>query len=423
MFGRPRAGETEEDLLSFQESFLSSGESPSASLAGKKRQGPVERDVVQLGGVALCNSVSRELCLVLLPDGASGVSPAKRSRFKQRQQVEREPSQTPLAEIRDHDITDKPIAMPTWMTSRGFPSVQQLDWESVARDSETSAKSQNKKKSLFAKQFETHSPEFFGFEFKPTNQTQATDRDKVQPFDLSSSASLPSETPPTSEESARFESTASQTWTNLLGDTDSTHCHAFSSPSLISGAGLEGSGVSREAAAEEVRKIHSENVRRLTEASDGELRRERERVEQVLGPELVAFLKRDKMVLAGKEGDGEMVEGNGVVGEGEMGEGEMGDGEMGEGERERDETGTVVPAAGWVHMEEVEREKIEWMTDVLPTDLQVNTLLYLPVCICLSVCLSALTVGRRASEVQFGWSCDSTRHLSPFTLRPLSPWR
>ena len=380
MFGRPRARETEEDLLSFQESFLSSGESPSASLAGKKRQGPVERDVVQLGGVALCNSVSRELCLGLLPDdGASGVSPAKRSRFKQRQQVEREPSQTPLVEIRDHDITDKPVAMPTWMTSRGFPSVQQLDWESVARDSETSAKSQNKKKSLFAKQFETHSPEFFGFEFKPTNQTQATDRDKVRPFDLSSSGSLPSETPPTSEESAQFESTASQTWTNLLGDTDSAHCHAFSSPSLISGAGLEGSGVSHEAAAEEVRKIHSENVQRLTEASEGELRRERERVEQVLGPELVAFLKRrsrDKMVLAGKEGDG-------VVGEGE---GEMGDGEMGEGERERDETGTVVPAAGWVHMEEVEREKIEWMTDVLPTDLQVNThSIYLSK-LCLSIC-------------------------------------
>ena len=56
MLRRPKAGETEQDLLDFEERFLASGEKPSVSLAGdgvgsKRKQAPGERDVVQLGGM------------------------------------------------------------------------------------------------------------------------------------------------------------------------------------------------------------------------------------------------------------------------------------------------------------------------------------------------------------------------------------
>ena len=58
MLRRPKAEDTESDLLGFQERFLASGERPSVSLAGqsvvgKRKQRSDERDVVQLGGMGL----------------------------------------------------------------------------------------------------------------------------------------------------------------------------------------------------------------------------------------------------------------------------------------------------------------------------------------------------------------------------------
>ena len=61
MLRRPRAGETEQDLLAFQESFISSGEQPAVSLAGgdgagnkRKKRIESDRDIVELGGRAIC---------------------------------------------------------------------------------------------------------------------------------------------------------------------------------------------------------------------------------------------------------------------------------------------------------------------------------------------------------------------------------
>ena len=237
------------------------------------------------------------------------------------------------------------------MTSRGFPSVQRLEWGDPKTSSP--ATQTDRKKSLFAQQCDSHSPEFFGFEFKSTNQMNPFQRDRVQPFDMNSEPS--SEAPPTSDESTKFSSTASQTWSNLL-DSGPAPSHAFSPPSLISGEGLVGSEVNREAAAEEVKKIHSENIQRLREASEDDLRAERKRVEQVLGPDLVAFLKE-----RGRRRE----RGENVTERGAM---EVGEGRERGGEEE--ETGVVAPAA-WVNMDKVEKEKMEWMTDVLPTDLKV----------------------------------------------------
>ena len=48
MIRRPQAGDTEEDLLSLQESFLASGELPSAAFLGSK-QAPPPKKKVQVG--------------------------------------------------------------------------------------------------------------------------------------------------------------------------------------------------------------------------------------------------------------------------------------------------------------------------------------------------------------------------------------
>lgn len=128
-------------------------------------------------------------------------------------------------------------------------------------------------------------------------------------------------------------------------------------------------GVSVEVARKEVGKIHQENVERLATATQEELLAERQRVEGLLGNDLVAFLtrrsqeKEERVEDCGSEVERENVverptEGGGVEVEGGGGSDVM------EGE-EREATGTVAPH-GWINMDVVEKEKMEWMTDVLP---------------------------------------------------------
>ena len=292
-----------------------------------------------------------------------------------------------MADIQDRDVIDSLVSMPTRMTRHGFPSVHELDMSSPPRTSSHP----HKKKSLFARHFDNHPPEYFGFEFKPSNQVTPVERDKVQPLTAPQKVS---QATPTSSEGIKFASTASETWTNLLDSVPSPNpspSSLTSLPSLISGEGL---GLSRETAVAEVRKIHDENVLRLAEASREELLSERERVQQVLGPELVDFLKKrtregtrgdmrgeggedrggGKVERGGEDRGGEKVERGGEDCGGEKmergGEKMERGGEEEEGRREdcgggRGETDVIVPP-GWLHMEEVEREKMEWMTDVLP---------------------------------------------------------
>ena len=58
---------------------------------------------------------------------------------------------------------------------------------------------------------------------------------------------------------------------------------SFLESSLISGEGLVSVGVSSSAAREEVTRIHRENVERLSGFSEGEILKEKERIQQTLG--------------------------------------------------------------------------------------------------------------------------------------------
>ena len=79
-----------------------------------------------------------------------------------------------------------PISLPTRLTSHGFPTVHELDLETISRA--TKAPSEGvvkKKKSLFAQQFESHSPEYFGLELHTPLQMPSVQRDVVEPVSLS----------------------------------------------------------------------------------------------------------------------------------------------------------------------------------------------------------------------------------------------
>ena len=268
--------------------------------------------------------------------------------------------------------------MPTRMTKYGFPTVRELDLKDTHHTSPPShphnPHSQPlKKMSLFAQQFDSHAPEYFGIStphsLPPTSTPHSLPPSTTIPHTIPATRStvaqqslttptLSEATPTQSEDaptsgSTQFSSPASQALAGLL-----------SSPGLVSGEGLVQRGVSWGGARKEVAKIHSENMERLSALSEEELLQEKRRVEQVLGPELVAFLKeraqqrRDEgkeEVRIGMEEEQEEEEESSMEEEEE--EEDRGGG--------REETGVVAPS-GWLHMDKVEREKMEWMTDVVP---------------------------------------------------------
>ena len=102
--------------------------------------------------------------------------------------------------IQEHEgFASSPVAMPTRMTKKGFPTVHQLDFSSLsglAAQPDLSpshlgqgvAKPPKKKKSLFAQQLERHGLEYFGIEVNEPTGTTATHtsfkKDFVEPVTL-----------------------------------------------------------------------------------------------------------------------------------------------------------------------------------------------------------------------------------------------
>ncbi len=313
-----------------------------------------------------------------------------------------------LTEIQEHSATSLPsVSMPTKLTRYGFPVVHELDRETASGQPPKLVSSsirppsgvgageegRRERKSLFARQFESHNLEYFGVEHQQPDIlarcSGMVERDRVEPVAtisprvrqsevlseggrtlqqdqpkvrvsgataarpgsqseymsgthlLESTAPHPSCKEPAAKEG--FLSEASQTWEQ--------------GSQLISGEGLVTVGVSQEAAQEEVVKIHRENIERLSGVSAEEVVQERERIAEVLGPSLVSFLRSRGG--RGREGDIAATAAPTVVRGGKEREEEE---EGGASMEEEGENSQVGP--GWLHMDTVEKEKMEWMTDV-----------------------------------------------------------
>lgn len=125
-------------------------------------------------------------------------------------------------------------------------------------------------------------------------------------------------------------------------------------------------GASKEAAKEEVMKIHEENVQRLSSLSEEERKKERENIVQQLGkkykivkfchnklvstdPNLLSFLKSrhlQKQPLQPSTGDHMTMD------------------HTPKPPVLADTASDMTTPTSWVHMDVVERDKMEWMTDV-----------------------------------------------------------
>lgn len=99
MLQRPKASDSESDLLAFQEQFLASKEKPAVSLVGgrggKRKELPGERDIVQLEGeralLAPLAKTHKPVSCSFLCEGPPSVDTvqlptAKRSKFKESRQ-------------------------------------------------------------------------------------------------------------------------------------------------------------------------------------------------------------------------------------------------------------------------------------------------------------------------------------------------
>lgn len=146
-------------------------------------------------------------------------------------------------------------------------------------------------------------------------------------------------------------------------------------------------GGSEDTVQSDIGKIHQENVDRLSRLSATEILQEKEQIEMALGktssaecaqrllllllllflgPDLLAFLKKSgqKQTTSCKEGGGSLPGEKiapvvqGVQKRGAEVQGMVGTQAKLEGRE------VVVPPGGWLHMDVLEKEKLEWMTDV-----------------------------------------------------------
>ncbi|XP_059209023.1 RNA polymerase II-associated protein 1 isoform X2 [Centropristis striata] len=351
MLRRPKPTDSEADLLREQESFLTSGAPSAASVVRRpdKRRG-------EAGGDAEEHNEENEqrdrdvVTIEDLPDQLPSLTPAppKKSRFKASrvtfededagERLDRHDTHVSavLSRIVERDTSSTPVSLPAF-TGMAFPK--------VLHRSETSSKvplsSAGGKKSIFARQI-------------------AAQRLKEGKTPLHCAP----EAPETSMD------------TDQCGAADS-----LSGPSLLSGQGLGGPDRSGEAM-----RIHRENQAKLQAMSRSEILQEQKKLLTQLDPRLVEFVRSRKAqsvsssASASKQPRGESSEDNfpleNVSRESESSgaaalfqrpeEVEM------EGEEEEEtpppavteEDLPVKPQKEWVHMDKLEPEKLEWMTNL-----------------------------------------------------------
>ncbi|XP_028409671.1 RNA polymerase II-associated protein 1-like [Dendronephthya gigantea] len=148
-------------------------------------------------------------------------------------------------------------------------------------------------------------------------------------------------------------------------------------PTLITGEGLNDGDANQSAAAmAEIHKIHAENVEKLSSMSEKEILEEQAKLQQMLDPSILKFLQERRK----QQQSTSTTKDNSLLGEDDEGIDTMNlvdDGTAGESQEkskvEKDVEGLVGMANDilgtnisekWLHMDQVEPEKLEWMKDL-----------------------------------------------------------
>ncbi|XP_031566687.1 RNA polymerase II-associated protein 1-like [Actinia tenebrosa] len=278
MAGRPKRGETEEDLLKFQEQFIvndgkpaatvvraKKGEQEQACVTGEKRpESHSQRDVVDLQRLPQ-----------VLPDLHAGAMapPKKKSKFKEKRMFrniktaatgddneedaaellerhDRSHISTVLSEIRERDTQRSQVFLPSNILQKGFPEV--LHRGNISEEENKKQAADGGKISLFAQHFKASNPNSFGIS-AATSTTFAPRTKEVEPKAPKGNVAILS--------------------------------------SLVSGEGLITGAENQNSAAKEVENIHKENLDRLATMSKEEILEEQARLKSSLDSGLLSFLQ------------------------------------------------------------------------------------------------------------------------------------
>ncbi|XP_064600850.1 RNA polymerase II-associated protein 1-like [Liolophura sinensis] len=348
---RPKPGDTEEDLLKFQQEFLSGQITPSASLVKKPGDKRKSSQPGQHESVGLTGSGRDVVQLQGLPSKAptmSPIPPVKKSRFKasregkSRHSVSTQDMEDPehtidshdtstaaiLSDIIERDTRSAGIYFPS-SSAHGFPTVLHRGFLGTR----TSSSREKNTKSIFAQQMENSSPAEFGVIVHDGQSVGTT-----------------------------IHSGRNRAGNLLEHKQDGSHI-------------LQGAGVSKK----EVERIHYENLSQMASMSEEDILSEQKKLLETLDPKLVAFLKSKKAAKLDEVSDEQSqleVEKQVTV---------ETSADLVSKKEVAMETSVDLKAAGdtfkpevtnedlplevdkdWVHMDVVESDKLAWMKDLPP---------------------------------------------------------
>lgn len=264
-FSRPRADDTEEDLLEFQRQFLESGLKPAVDVIKKRKNTPVAET---------SDNATAEVTECV--DTDVQIDSAKKSRLAQT-------AETPVnvsmdyteaeMDAKDNHITSiltKITERNTMQTPIYFPSPQTTAFPLVHhRLGQNLKRKQKSKRSIFAQQFQKQPGEK-----NVSFSTHSTQKEPVKPCSFSP---LPHTIP--------------------MHELKKLYPHS----TIVSGLGLSSNNEF-----DEQRKIHEENLEKLSGMSKQEAVAERNKLLQELSPQTIAFLQEKSKLAKSKNTDTEV---------------------------------------------------------------------------------------------------------------------
>ncbi|XP_076983630.1 RNA polymerase II-associated protein 1 isoform X2 [Tamandua tetradactyla] len=353
MLLRPKPGESEVDLLRFQNEFLSAGAVPAVQLVkkGRRRGGAANRDEPVLQD-------HRDVVMLdNLPDLPPALVPAPSKRARTGPGHPLSESEDPEERLNRHDqhitaVLTKIIERDTSSVAVNLPVPSGFAFPPVFHRSKDRQRepATSGKRSIFAQEIAARR------EFEANKEGVPLVGDVVTTLD-SPKDSVSCEVPAPPDQSYQLPGSS----------------HSFQGPHLVTGKGLR----SREAE-QEAQTIHEENIARLQAMAPEEILQEQQRLLAQLDPSLISFLRSRSCSheQAGENTTEEQRRGRPspeVIKEEPMvptsasesrKEDELEPGAPGLGERAP--ALPVTPHKEWLHMDTVELEKLHWTRDLPP---------------------------------------------------------
>ncbi|KAM9061920.1 RNA polymerase II-associated protein 1 isoform X2 [Sarcophilus harrisii] len=343
MLSRPKPGESEVDLLQFQNQFISSGATPAVRIVKKaNKKGkcadeelPIlqdQRDVVMLDKLP-------DLPPTLVPGPPKRAKPSPRFTLPENQDAEERLDQhdrhitAVFTKIIEHDTRAMTVTLPL-PSGVAFPRVFHRSQKGTQGKTATSGK-----KSIFAQEIAA----------RRNAEANSTPMEVTVPAQGQQEGTLISKKLEFGEQGSCIPETSK----------------SFQGPQLITGEGLQ-----CQNAQHEIQTIHEENLAKLRAMGPEELLQEQQRLLTQLDPSLIAFLKSHRST-------------NGQTGVESLEEQKSGT--MAHETPEEEPMGSpppsgwkqpklaasapelpVTPHKEWLHMDTVELEKLQWTQDLPP---------------------------------------------------------